>query len=347
MEHGAASRYARQQVFPGVGVAGQARLAAARVGMVGCGALGTHLADQLVRAGVGTLIIIDRDIVEWSNLQRQSLFDEADAANGTPKALAAAARLRQINQSITIVPRVQDFGADEARDLAAEVDLVLDGTDAFETRYLMNDACVAADIPWIYCAVVGATGVTLNCHVPISGGHTPCLRCVWPEPAVPGTAETCDTAGVLNGAVSAITGLAATEALKILLGAPTISQDLRSFDLWENIQEALAVPRDPDCPCCGQHAFPWLNDARDYVATMLCGRDTVQVRPATRVPVALADLAQRWCLAGVVEFPEAQAFVRLRLGDQDITVFPDGRALVRGVHDVAAARTLYARYVGI
>lgn len=355
-----AGRYARQEVFPGIGAAGQARLARARVAVVGCGALGTHLAEHLARAGVGHLILIDRDIVEWSNLQRQTLFDEADAAAGAPKALAAAARLRQVNSAIAIEPRVQDLAAEEARELAAEVDLVLDGTDSFATRYVINDACVAAGIPWIYSAVVGAYGTTLNCHVSLGVGRTPCLRCIWPDPAAPGTAETCDVSGVVNGAVSVVTGLAATEALKILLGDPAVSAELRTFDLWDNIFDTIALPRDPACPCCAQGEYPWLEGEQDFAATTLCGRDTVQVRPARRAALDLAVLAARWSMIGAVDLPgvpdqagavpggsASSAFARLRLDQQDITVFPDGRALIRGVADEATARSLYARYVGM
>lgn len=347
-------RYARQRIFPPIGATGQARLANARVAIVGCGALGTHLADALARAGVGRLIIIDRDIVEWSNLQRQILFDEADARAGTPKALAAGARLRQVNAAIIVEPRVLDLDAEAARDLTGEVDLILDGTDAFETRYIINDACVAAGIPWIYSAVVGAEGMTMNCHVadPTDAAvYTPCLRCVWPEPAPPGSAATCDTAGVINGAVSVVTGLAATEALKILVGSDAVNHDLRSFDLWSGTFESITLPRDADCPACVRHQFDWLDAAELQATTHLCGRDTVQVRPEhpTRqtMRVNLADLLVRWQTAGLSTHAGENAFARLQLDGVDLTVFPDGRALIRGVSDLAQARTLYARYVGM
>lgn len=345
-------RYARQRVFAPLGAAGQARLGAARVAVVGCGALGTHLADMLARAGVGRLILIDRDVVEWSNLQRQMLFDEADAEAGAPKALAAAARLRAVNSAIAIEPRVQDLGAEEARDLAAEVDLILDGSDAFETRYLINDACVEAGIPWIYSAVVGAEGMTMNCHVATPEGRTPCLRCIWPDPAPPGTAATCDTVGVLNGAVSMVTGMAATEALKILLGSASTSRELRTFNQWDGTFEGIALGRDPACPACGRGEFDWLDGTASEATIRLCGRDTVQVRPerpagASRAaPLDLAAIAARWHALGAVHLAPG-TFARLHAAPYDLTLFTDGRALIRGTDDPALARSLYARYVGM
>jgi molybdopterin/thiamine biosynthesis adenylyltransferase len=345
-------RYARQRVFAPLGPAGQARLAAARVAVVGCGALGTHLADMLARAGVGRLILIDRDVVEWSNLQRQVLFDEADAEAGAPKALAAAKRLRAVNSDITIEPRVQDLGAEEARDLAAEVELILDGSDAFETRYLINDACVEAGIPWIYSAVVGAEGMTMNCHVTTPEGRTPCLRCIWPDPAPPGTAATCDTAGVLNGAVSMVTGLAATEAIKILIGSDAVSRELRSFNQWDGTFEGIALARDPACPACGRHEFDWLDGGASQATIRLCGRDTVQVRPERpagthpTAPLDLAAVAARWHALGEVQLAPG-TFARLHTAPYDLTLFADGRALIRGTDDPSLARSLYARYVGM
>ncbi len=389
-QQGPASRYARQTVFPGIGTVGQAKLAAARVAVVGCGALGTHLADMLARAGVGKLILVDRDIVEWSNLQRQSLFDEADASAGRPKALAAARRLQQVNSAMTIEPRVLDLTADEAETLAGEIDLLIDGSDSFETRYLINDACVAADVPWIYSAVVGATGATMNCHVPIRRVGTPdtfspCLRCIWPDPTPQGTTATCDIAGVINGAVSVVTGMAATEAVKILLGDATVSLSLRTFDLWTanggagwsgagltlsdgqpsanpNPFDAIELPRDAECPCCVHHEFSWLTEETGSTTSKLCGRDTFQIRPAdyaagqaTKRQVArdlpaiidLADIVARWQTVGQVDFPDGAPFARLRLADYDLTLFPDGRALIRGVKSMGTARALYARYVGL
>lgn len=348
-----AQRYARQRIFAPIGVGGQVRLAQAQVAIVGCGALGTHLADMLARAGVGRLILIDRDIVEWSNLQRQILFDEADAREGTPKALAAAARLRQVNSAIAIEARVLDLDAEAARELVAEVGLVLDGSDAFETRYLINDACVEAGVPWIYSAVVGAEAMTMNCHAPLEGGErTPCLRCLWPDPAPPGTAATCDTVGVLNGAVSVVTGMAATEALKLLLGSPQLSRELRSVDLWDGVFDGITLARDPACPTCGLHRYDWLDGTLAQGMVRLCGQDTMQVRPeraagAQAAALDLPSIVNRWQAVGEAALAEEGAFARLRLAPYDLTLFPDGRALIRGTSDPALARSLYARYVGM
>jgi molybdopterin-synthase adenylyltransferase len=347
-----AGRYARQQGFAGIGATGQARIADAKVAIVGCGALGTHLAASLARAGVGALRLVDRDIVEWSNLHRQILFDETDAIQGAPKALAAAEHLRRANSEIEVIAEVADLDGDLARDLAEWADLILDGTDSFETRMLLNDACVEAATPWIYAAVVGAEGMTMNCHVPLADGtRTACLRCLWREQTAPGMLATCETAGVICGAVSAVTGIAATEALKILSASPAISQDLVTFDLWQGGYDRLPVPRDPACPACGLRRFEWLNAERTGVAR-LCGRDTVQVRPErlAGAPDARMDLvavATRWGAVGTVTLAPDAAFARLALPDATLTLFPDGRALVHGTGDPARARALYARYVGM
>ncbi len=347
--HGARSdRYARQRVFAPLGAAGQERLAQSRVLIVGCGALGTHLAEMLARAGVGQLTIADRDIVEWSNLTRQTLFDEEDARQGTPKAIAAARRLAVIAGEVAVTPLVLDVTAEDARDLVATADLVLDGSDSLETRYLINDSCVEASRPWIYSAVVGAEGMTMNCHTPDgAGGRSACLRCVWPEPAPPGSAATCDTVGVLNGAVAVVTGIAATEAIKILIGGDTVSHELRTFDLWRGTFDALAPERDPDCLACGRRKFDWLDSPLAGDAAQLCGRDTVQVRPPMRGgQIDLAALAARWQGLGAVLLAPDGSLARLTLDRGDLTVFVDGRALIRGTEDVAEARSLYARYVG-
>jgi adenylyltransferase/sulfurtransferase len=258
-----------------------------------------------------------------------------------------------VNSAITIEPRVLDLDADTARTLAVETDLLLDATDSFAARYLINDAAVAADTPWIYSAVVGAEGMTLNCHTMLTADElTPCLRCIWPDPAPPGMAATCDTVGVLNGAVSAVSGLAATEAIKILIGSSAISRDLRSFDLWQGAFESVTLPRDLACPACAMRQFAWLDGTIPAATALLCGGDTVQVRPEQLQGAAtgafdLAALAQRWDTLGAVTLAPGNVFARLRLDAMDITVFPDGRALIRGVADVGVARSLYTRYVGM
>ncbi len=340
-------RYARQTLFAGIGREGQNRLLASRVAIIGCGALGTVLANNLARAGVGHLTIADRDYLEANNLQRQILFDEDDLARNLPKAVAAAARLRRINSDITVEPVIEDINTDNIEAIVASVDLVLDGTDNFETRYLINDACVKAGKPWIYSGVVASYGVTMN----IVPGETACLRCVFPEVPLPGSTPTCDTAGVLNGIVGTIASIASTEALKILLSRQDkISHSMRWMDLWENTQDEIEIPRMPDCPACGQGLYEFL-DAAGAQSTSLCGRNAVQVRPprAARTgsqaqALNFAALAERLREVGLVNYNEF--LLRFRVDGYEFTIFPDARAIIKGTDDQAIARSLYARYIG-
>src|SRR5213080_1348215 len=245
----AIDRYSRQTLFGPIGKEGQERLHASKVTIIGCGALGTVLANNLCRAGIGHLVIADRDYIELNNLQRQILFDEDDITRRLPKAIAAAEKLRRINSDTVIEPLVEDINADGIESLVQESNLVLDATDNFETRYLLNDVCIKYGRPWIYSGVIASYGVSMN----IVPGDTPCLRCVFPDMPLPGTTPTCDTAGVLNGIVGVITGVASTEALKILLKSENISHAMFWMDVWENTSERLELPRQPDCPACGQH----------------------------------------------------------------------------------------------
>ncbi|HLI27764.1 MAG TPA: ThiF family adenylyltransferase [Chloroflexota bacterium] len=335
-------RYARQVQFPGVGPAGQAQLSTARVLLVGCGALGTVLANLLVRAGVGRLTIADRDYVEPSNLQRQVLFDDDDAARGRPKALAAAEKLRRVNPEVQVEPLVLDVNPANVAALVAEATLVLDGTDNFETRYLLNDACVQRGVPWVYAAAVGAHGATLA----IVPSETPCLRCLYPDPPPPGTLPTCETDGVLAPAVGVVANLAAAEALKLLVGArDRLRRALVWLDVWTNAFEQLplAAPR-PDCPCCGQRQFVFLDAPTTSYALALCGRNTVQVVVPDRPRIALAELAARLTAVGPVRCDDD--LLRLQVEGYEITVFPDARALIKGTTDLARARALYSRYIG-
>src|SRR5438132_8297447 len=251
----ALDRYSRQTLFAPIGKEGQERLFNSSVAIIGCGALGTVLANNLCRAGIGHLVIADRDYIELNNLQRQILFDEDDITRRLPKAIAAAEKLRRINSDTTIEPLVEDINADGIESLVQDSNLVLDATDNFETRYLLNDVCVKYSRPWIYSGVIASYGVTMN----IVPGDTPCLRCVFPEMPVPRTRPTCVTAGVLNGIVGAITGIASTEALKILLKSDTISQAMFWLDVWENTSERIELPRQPDCPTCGEHTYEFLD----------------------------------------------------------------------------------------
>lgn len=336
------NRYSRQLLFGPIGKAGQQRLKDASVAIIGCGALGSSLANNLCRAGVGRLVIADRDFIELNNLQRQILFDEEDIARRLPKAVAAAEKLRRINSDVTIETLVEDINADGIEALVQDVDLILDATDNFETRYLLNDACIKHQKPWIYSGVIASYGVTMN----ILPGDTPCLRCVFPEMPLPGTTATCDTAGILNGIVAAITGIASTEALKILLNSEKISRDMFWMDVWENTSERIELPRQPDCPACGQHEYEFLEELSGTRSTSLCGRDAVQVRSSRKSDtVDLPALAERLQPVGQVSYNAY--LLRFQVDGYEFTVFPDARAIIKGTDDENVARSLYARYVGM
>ncbi len=342
-------RYARQTLFAGIGREGQERLLASRVAIIGCGALGTVLANNLARAGVGHLIIADRDFIEANNLQRQVLFDEEDIARNLPKAAAAAEKIRRVNSTITVEPLVEDINADNIEDIVARVDLVMDGTDNFETRYVINDACIKAGRPWVYSGVIASYGVTMN----ILPGVTPCLRCVFPEMPLPGTTPTCDTAGVLNGIVGTIASIASTEALKILLKREDkINHAMLWMDLWENTHDQIELPRMPNCPACDQGQYEFLEAEESSQGTSLCGRNAVQVRPPRHASsgdsngtrLDLAGLAAR--LQEVGEVSHNEFLLRLRVDGYELTLFPDARAIIKGTDNPALARSLYARYIG-
>lgn len=334
-------RYSRQTLFGPIGKEGQERLQAASVAIIGCGALGSTVANNLCRAGIGRLVIADRDYVEINNLQRQILFDEDDIARRLPKAVAAAEKLRRINSGVTVEALVEDINADGIEALVQDVDLVLDATDNFATRYLLNDACVKHGRPWIYSGVIASYGVTLN----ILPGETPCLRCIYPEMPLPGTTATCDTAGILNGIVGAITGIASTEALKILLKSDKVSREMFWMDVWENTSERIELPRDPDCPTCGHHSYEFLDALTWTDTTSLCGRDAVQVRSGKRgEKINLPDLAERLRPVGQVSFNAY--LLRLLVDGYDVTIFPDARAIIKGTDNEMVARSIYARYIG-
>lgn len=339
----AAERYSRQTLFAGIGQTGQERIASRRVLIVGCGATGSVLANNLARAGVGHLRVADRDFVEGNNLQRQVLYEEDDALAGLPKAVAAARRIARINSLVAAEPLVTDVTAENIEELLAGVDLALDGTDNFETRYLLNDASLKLGVPWIYSGVIAAYGVTMT----ILPHETACLRCVFPDRPLPGTTPTCDTAGVLNGIVGAIGGIASTEALKLLAGSDRLRRGMTWLDLWENTYDAIELPRQEDCPACGRGEYDYLDAGIDESGTSLCGRNAVQVRPprGTRETLNLAALAER--LRGAGEVESNGFLLRLRVEGYEITIFPDARAIIKGTDDTAVARTMYARYVGM
>lgn len=348
-------RYNRQVLLPFIGEEGQRRIAGSTVVVVGCGALGSTAANLLARAGVGRLRIVDRDFLEESNLQRQVLFDEQDVRDNLPKAVAAERKLKAINSTIQIEGLVTDFTPVNAESLLAGATVVVDGTDNFETRFVLNDACVKLGLPWIYGGAVGSTGMSLT----VIPGRTPCLRCLFESAPPPGVTPTCDTAGILGGAPGIVGNFQATEALKICAGRlDGINPRLFSFDLWSGEVQLLNVAKARealDCPCCQQRRFEFLGAQATSTVTRLCGRDTVQISPAaSAAQLDLAALARTVAASGGVSHvacnpyllkftvPGGAAGTRLEL-----TVFPDARAFIRGARDVTAARAAYAKYVGI
>lgn len=339
MSAGAPGRYSRQELFAGIGPEGQRRLRAARVLVVGCGALGSCLAEMLTRAGVGSLTVVDRDYVEPSNLQRQSLFEEADAERGLPKAVAAETRLRRLNSEVALSGIVADVTAENADGLVDRADLVLDGTDNFETRFLLNDVCVRLGVPWVYGACVGAHGLALL----VRPGETPCLRCVLGERPEPGAGPTCDTAGVVAPIAHVVAGIQAGEALKLLAGRKeSLLPGMAMVDLWNGSFEVMLLAGvAPRCPGCVEGRF----EAPPPAGTVLCGRDAVQISAPPGVRLDLAALARRLAPAGAVSANEH--LVRFSAeGGAELAIFGDGRAIVKGVGDPARARGLYAKYVG-
>ncbi|HUA15686.1 MAG TPA: ThiF family adenylyltransferase [Verrucomicrobiae bacterium] len=334
-------RYSRQVLFRGIGALGQQKLAAARVAIVGCGATGSALAGLLARAGVGSLRIIDRDYVEPSNLQRQSLFDEADAAESLPKAVAAARKISSFNSEIAVDAKVDDLVPDNIEALLEGVALVLDGTDNFETRYLINDFCVEHSLPWIYSAAVGSYAATLNV-VPL---QTACLACIFPD-SPRGMVETCETAGILNSAVSLVASIAATEALKMLVAgvhSPELRRTLLSFDLWTNERAEISAARPrAGCRACRERDFIHLaGEARPHIT--LCGRNSVQIHERQR-PIDFHEMDRRLRPHGTVRHNDY--VLKFWREPYEMTLFPDGRAIIKGTTDTAIARSLYARYVG-
>jgi adenylyltransferase/sulfurtransferase len=302
------------------------------------------LANTLARAGVGKLRIVDRDFIELNNLQRQVLFDESDVAADLPKAIAAANKLRAINSSVEIEPVVADVDHRNILALCDGVDVILDGTDNFETRFLLNDAALKLNIPWVYGGCLGAEGQTMT----ILPGETPCLRCLMPEPPPAGATPTCDTAGIVGPIISVIASIASMEAIKILSGHPeAIQRALFTFDLWDNRVRQVkldALRERNDCPACGKREYPWLDGTRGSHTAVLCGRNAVQLTQPNGERLSLDWLASK--LAGVGQVSHNAFLLRLAVDDYVLTVFPDGRAIVAGTDDIAAARTLYAKYIG-
>lgn len=355
-------RYHRQMILPDFGPDGQRRLAGAHAVVLGCGALGCSIADLLARAGVGTISLIDRDIVELTNLQRQSLFDERDAAEGTPKAEAAKHRLEKINSAVRLRAMVADFTPGNAERLLFRTEerppsVLIDGTDNFETRYLLNDIAVKHGVPYVYGAAVGTRGMQTS----ILPGRTPCLRCTFEEPPPPGASPTCDTAGVFGPVIAVIAAHEASDAIKIMLGRDDLlAMSLLDLDLWSGRQRRVDLsaqgPR-ADCPCCSARRFEFLEGGRGDANSALCGQNAVQISPAT-TPIAdrrvnLDELAARLAAHGTFKVM-GRMLIRGRLDAErspegpplELTVFADGRAIVKGTTRADVARTVYAKYVG-
>ncbi|MBK9214132.1 MAG: ThiF family adenylyltransferase [Chloracidobacterium sp.] len=336
-------RYSRQILFPEIGHEGQEKLLNARVLLVGCGALGCAQAEMLARAGVGHLRIVDRDFVEFSNLQRQTLFKESDAAERLPKAVAAQTRIAEINSEIAVEPLVADINNSNVESLIDDVDLVIDGTDNFQVRYLLNDACVKHGRTWIYGAAVSSYGTTMT----VRPHQTPCLRCIFDEMPDAGSSPTCDTAGVIMPIIATVAATQVAEALKILVGdLDSLHASLMQFDLWANDRQRIKLSEPkPDCKCCGKGVYEFLDAAAQEFSAVLCGRNAVQIAPPSSTKIDLAELASR--ISSVAAVKQNEYLVRFVTGENEMTLFADGRAIIKGTDDISVARSLYARFVGV
>jgi molybdopterin/thiamine biosynthesis adenylyltransferase len=335
-------RYSRQVLFTGIGREGQSRLQRSRAAIVGCGALGTAQAEALTRAGVGTLRLADRDFVEASNLQRQTMFTERDANERIPKVIAAANHLSEINSEIQLEPEIVDVNHTNIERIIKDCDVVLDGTDNFATRYLINDACVKHSVDWIYGAAVGSYGVTMT----IRPRSTACLRCIFEEAPPVASTPTCDTAGVIMPIISIVAAVQVSEALKLLTGQlAQLHNSLMQFDVWRNEWRKINPGSPwPHCPTCGLRDFQTLRSTSGEIAAVLCGRNAVQVSPQQPTQVNFSLLAERLRLSGDVKFNDY--LLRFRAGDYELTIFQDARSIIRGTDQITTARSLYAKYIG-
>ncbi len=335
-------RYSRQILFAGIGKEGQRRLLESRAVIIGCGALGSSQAEALARAGVGNLRIIDRDFVEASNLQRQTMFTESDASERLPKAVACVNRIGLINSDIQAEAEVADVNRTNIERLIKDSDVVIDGTDNFATRYLINDACVKHGIDWVYGAAVGSYGVTMTIRPHV----TPCMRCVFEEAPPAGSAQTCDTAGVIMPIISVVAAVQVSEALKLLVGdTAQLHNSLMQFDVWNNEWRRIKLQEpSADCPTCGQARYEMLDADAEEFAAVLCGRNAIQISPSRSTRIDLEALSKR--LGALGEVKANDYLVRFNAGEYELTVFQDARSIIRGTDDMATARSLYAKYVG-
>ena len=332
-------RYAKQILFQPIGPEGQRQISNSVVAVIGVGALGTVIAGHLCRAGVGHLRLVDRDFVEFTNLQRQSLFDEEDARKRLPKVVAAVERLRRVNSEITIEPHITDVTAQNIEQLVEGCTLVMDGTDNLETRFLINDACIKAGIPWVYGGALAAAGMTMT----IVPGKTPCLRCFIDRPPAPGTMPSCDTEGVLSTITATVASIQSTEALKLLTGHEP-RPNILAIDVWHGDFQLLELERRPDCPACSDGNYEYLAGSRTAWTTVLCGRNAVQIVPPEEHEISLLDLQERLSRIGRVSYNGF--LLSFEIDGRELVLFPTGRAIIRGTTEEAEARALYARYIG-
>ncbi|QDT34945.1 ThiF family adenylyltransferase [Thalassoglobus polymorphus] len=339
-------RYRKQILFDGVGEAGQRALLNSRVALIGCGALGSVIAQTIVRAGFGFVRIVDRDFVDLSNLQRQVLFDEDDVRQRLPKVVAATRKLEAINSEIVIEPHVADVTFENILGFVSDVDLILDGTDNFEIRFLINDASVETGTPWVHAGCVGSHGQVMT----IIPGETPCLRCLMPEIPDPGSAETCDTAGVLASAIQVVSSLQVVDAIKYLTGQKDlISRSLTIVDVWDGTMRKLDVSKlneAKSCPCCSGKDRVWLSGESGSQSTVLCGRNSVQLSPPAKMSLTFPELEKRLSQSGEVKNNSFLLIFKPNESDHEFTIFQNGRAIISGTEDLAEARQLYARYLG-
>ncbi len=332
-------RYSRQMLFPGIGKEGQTRLGNSYVVIIGCGALGTIIATTLVRAGVGKIKIIDRDFIEYHNLQRQVIFDEDDIRNGLPKAIAAERHLKKVNSAVEVEGIVADVNYTNIERLISGADLILDGLDNFETRFLINDVSLKYRIPWVYGAVISSSGMTMN----IIPGETPCFRCFASKPPSGRAIPTCDTAGVIGPAPFIIGSLQSVEAMKILIGAKEINRDLLIIDVWEEAFDRIKIGRQKNCPAC-QGKYEFLEGKSGLRVTSLCGQNAVQVLNPKMGKLSFAELAATLKPIGEVSYNEFM--LQFAVDSNEMIIFPDGRAIVKNTSDESLARGLYAKYIG-
>ena len=330
------NRYSRQILLPEIGLEGQRKLSRSKAVVVGCGALGTNALSFLVRAGVGQVVVVDRDVVEESNLQRQTLFSEQDI--GRPKARSAEEHLKEVNSEIKITGIVSDLNYANIQSIVKGADVVLDATDNMDTRFLVNDACVKLSIPWIYAGAVGVTGMVMAVR---SGG--PCLRCVFHSLPQPGELPTCDTVGIVNTLPSMVAALETTEAFKVLIGKPTV-KELLVLDVWNADIQRIRIKKDPGCECCGKQNFEFLQAKKRKLVVSLCGRNAVQIVPVRELQGSLKDLSKKLSKLGRTEL--THDVLKFRAKDDELTIFSDGRTIVSGTTDLAKAKTLFSKYIG-